>query len=183
VPTLYRVLPYLKLARKGQPGHPLHVPASTGSSRVDNPELYDTLYLGDSPLGAVAEAFGWAARWNAGLLRGSPAIPGSTRALVSYDLPDHTPLCDLDDAERLQALTLRPSQVVTRDRSVTQGWARAVYALGQFAGVRWWSYYNPEWGSLGMWDTGGLTVRDVAILTVEHEAFVAAAADIVRIVD
>jgi hypothetical protein len=183
VPTLHRVLPYLESARKGQPGHPLYVPFSTGANRVDNPDTYDTLYLGDNPLGALAEAFGWAARWSAGLLRGSPAIPGSIRALVSYELPERTTICDLDDADRLRDLGLRPSQVVTRDRTVTQAWARAVFDLDQFVGVRWWSYYNPEWGSLGLWDTSALTVVDIVVLTVEHPAFVAAAADIVRIIE
>jgi hypothetical protein len=52
-----------------------------GSNRVDNPGRYDTLYVGDTTAGAVAEAFGWAPRWNVGMLRGTPSLPGSVRAL------------------------------------------------------------------------------------------------------
>ncbi|MBN9608439.1 MAG: hypothetical protein BGO26_19615 [Actinobacteria bacterium 69-20] len=181
--TYYRVLPYLPAATDGEPGHPMFVPTSTGANRVDNPGAYDVLYLGDSPQCAVAEAFGWAPRWNAGLLRGSPALPGSVRALVAYDLGGHAAVCDLDDADRLASLGLRPPRVVTRDREVTQAWARELFEGGQYAGVRWWSYYNPDWGSVGLWDSAALHVTDVVTLTVDHPAFVAAAAEIIRIIE
>lgn len=181
--SLFRVLPYLETAGNGEPGHPLHVPLSTGTNRIDNPDVYDTLYLGDDPSCAVAEAFGWAPRWNAGLLRGSRALPGSVRALVRYELADDVQVCDLDDTSRLAGLGLRPSRVVTRDRTVTQAWARRLYDARTFAGVRWWSYYNPDWGSIGLWNTDALTVMDIAVLTVEHPAFVAAAGEITRIIE
>lgn len=181
--SLYRVLPYLDNAANGVPGHPLYVPASTGTNRIDNPDSYDTLYLGDGPVCAVAEAFGWAPRWNAGLLRGSPSLPGSIRALVRYELGDDAHVCDLDDTGRLTDLGLRPSRVVTRDRDVTQAWARELYDVGQFAGVRWWSYYNPDWGSIGLWNTTALSVTDIVELTVDHPAFVGAAVEIIRIIE
>lgn len=183
MPTLYRVVPYLPTARKGRPGHPLYVPPSTGASRIDNPGVYDTLYLGGDPRCAIAEAFGWAPRWSAGLLRGTPSLPGSVRALVTLDLPAAAAVCDLADAARLVGLGLRPSRVVTRDRALTQAWARALFETGAYAGVRWWSYYDPDWGSVGLWDTTALSVTDVAVLTVDHPAFTDAAAAIVRIVD
>jgi hypothetical protein len=183
VPSLYRVLPYLDAANAGEPGHPLHVPVSTGANRVDNPDAYDTLYLGDDPLCAVAEAFGWASRWSAGLLRGTPALPGSVRALVSYDLDNDTAVCDLDDADRLADLGLRPSRVVTRDRNTTQAWARELFDTGEFAGVRWWSHYNPDWGSVALWDTAALNVANVSVLGADHPVFVAAAAEIVRVIE
>jgi len=183
VPSLYRVLPYLAAANAGEPGHPLYVPVSTGANRIDNPDAYDTLYLGDDPLCAVAEAFGWASRWNAGLLRGTPALGGSVRALVSYDLDDDAAVCDLDDSDRLVDLGLRPSRVVTRDRSTTQAWARDLFDTGEFAGVRWWSYYHPDWGSVGLWDAAALAVAEVSVLTTDHPLFVAAAAEIVRVIE
>lgn len=183
MPTLYRVLPYVPDAAAGEPGHPLFLPRSAGAHRIDNPEAYDTRYLGDDPAGAVAEAFGWAPRWSAGLLRGTPALPGSVRALAGYELPDTATVCDLDDADRLVQLGLRPSRVVTRDRAVTQAWALALFQRDEFVGARWWSYCHPEWGSLGVWDVTMLTVTEVAKLTVDHPAFVAAAASIVRIIE
>lgn len=176
MPTLFRVLPHLRAARRGQPGHPLYLPPSTGASRIGNPGLYDVLYLGDSAAAAMAEAFGWSPTWSAGLFRGTPALPGSTRALVEYDVPDSSDICDLDDARRLVTLGLKPSQVVTRERSVTQAWAVAIYRQGRFAGVRWWSYYDPRWGSFGLWRTEGIRVRRVTQLDdIEQPDFVAAA--------
>lgn len=183
MPTLYRVLPFVGGAGWDEPGHPLFVPASTGGHRLDNPHAYDVLYAGDDPRCAVAEAFGWALRWGAGLLRGSPSLPGSVRALVTYHLAEDTALCDLDDAARLVELGLRPSGVVTRDRQVTQAWALDLFDRGEFAGARWWSYYDPDWGSVGLWDVSSLTVTGVNELTVDHPAFVAAATAIVRIVE
>lgn len=181
--ALFRVLPYLDSAAPGEPGHPLYVPAATGANRIDNPGVFDPLYLGDDPRCAVAEAFGWAPRWSAGLLRGTPTLPGSVRALATFDLPAAAAVCNLDDAERLVALGLRPSRVVTRDRATTQAWALELFESGAYAGARWWSYYDPDWGSVGLWDTSALAVTDVAVLTVDHPAFSAAAEALVRIIE
>jgi hypothetical protein len=181
--TLYRVLPYVSSARARTPGHPLFVPPSTGAARVDNPGLYDVLYLGDSAAGAMAEAFGWSPTWDASLFRGIPALPGSVRALATYELDDAVAsVCDLDDAARLVELGLRPSDVVTRDRTVTQRWSADIHARGDFAGVRWWSYYDPRWGSFGLWDTAALRVVSVTVLDdVEQPDFVQAAEVLNRI--
>lgn len=171
------MLPYLPSARPGAAGHPLHLPPSTGASRGDNPGLYDVLYLGDRAAGAVAEAFGWAPIWNTRLFRGTPSLPGSLRALATYSYDvDQATVCDLDDAARLVELGLRPSDVVTRDRSVTQGWAADLFSRNQFAGVRWWSYYDPRWGSFGLWDTAALELLDVEVLDdIDQPDFVEAA--------
>jgi hypothetical protein len=181
---LYRVLPYASTARTAaDAGHPLYRPPAVGANRIDNPDLFQSLYVGDDPACAVAEAFGWASRWGSGLLRGSPSIAGSVRALITFDLPDDAAICDLDDARRLVTLGLKPSNVVTRDRSVTQRWARSIYDGGQHAGVRWWSYYNPDWGSIGLWDVSRLTIADVEPLTMAHPAVTHAAAAINRIIE
>lgn len=176
---LYRVLPYLAAARRGAPGHPMYVPPAAGSGRVDNPGLYDILYLGDSAPGAIAEAFGWASVWSSALLRGTPSLPGSVRALARYALDDAlAAVCDLDDAARLVELALRPSQVVTRERAVTQAWAATIYHRGEFAGVRWWSYYDPRWGSFGLWDVTALSLVDVVVLDDLDHPDIAEAADV-----
>lgn len=183
MPQLYRVLPYLASARAGAPGHPSYAPRSTGRNRVDNPGLYEVLYLGDSAAGAVAEAFGTLRTWDSGLFRGIPSLPGSVRALVTYDLDDAARLRDLDDARALLELDLRPSQVVTRERGVTQGWAARIFEQRRFAGVRWWSYYDPRWGSYGIWDTTGLRVRRADILdSLDHPAVVEAADVLCRVI-
>lgn len=148
---------------------------------MDNPGQYDVLYLGDTASGAIAEAFGWAPTWDASLFRGTPALPDSVRALVSYELDDErATVCDLDDARRLVELGLRPSQVVTRDRHVTQHWSATIFARAEFAGVRWWSYYDPRWGSYGLWDVGAVRVASVTVLDDIDQPDVVAAADVLN---
>lgn len=172
---LWRVLPYLRGARPEKPGHPLFVPNRQGAGRADNPEHYLTLYAADSPDGAVAEAFGDLSRWTSGMLRGSPSLPDSTRALVQLTPTKPLSVCDLDDAKQLVTLHLRPSQVVTRDRRTTQGWALRIHQSGRYGGVRWWSYRDPSWGSVALWNHDGLAVTSVDVLTMEHAALQRAA--------
>lgn len=161
---LHRVFPWLPGVRKGAPGHALHVHRPQGAGRLDNPDRYDVLYLSDAAAGAVAEAFGSFDTWSAELFEGSPALPGSVRALAAYELSDLTPLADLDDPQRLVLLGLRPSQVVTRDRHLTQAWALRLFQSGSYDGARWWSYWDPRWSSLGLWQLDGLRLLEVSPL-------------------
>lgn len=175
---LYRVLPWLQDAAPGEPGHPLFVPG-LDSGRIDNAESYATLYASDAPAGACAEAFGYLRAWGVSMLRGSPSLPGSVQALATYELGDAAPVCDLDDARRLVDLGLRPSEVVTRDRSVTRRWAQRIFDQKRWSGIRWWSYYDPRWGSHGTWALDELDPVDVTPLSIDHPA-VLEAADILR---
>ncbi len=64
-------------------------------------------------------------------------------------------------------LGLRPSEIVSRDYARTRAWARRIFDEGVWAGVRWWSYYSPDWASFGIWNLAGLRVKDVQPLTLE----------------
>jgi hypothetical protein len=172
--TLYRVFPWVESARRGQPGHPAFVPAG-GAGRIDNPEHYRVLYLSDGPGGACAEAFFFKTAWTKDVLRGSPSLPGSVQAMATFELAAEINVCDLDDASRLLELGLRPSQVVTRDRRVTQEWALSIYRRESFGGIRWWSYYDPRWGSHGIWSTADLRLLGVERLSLEHPGLAEAA--------
>jgi hypothetical protein len=130
---------------------------------------YRVPYLSDHPAGAVAEAFGNHAVWTAGLLAGPPSLPGSVRALVTYRLAAAR-ILDLDDSRALLRRRLRPSQIVTRDRAVTQRWALAVFRERRWSGARWWSYYDPRWGSLGLWEIARVRVESVGRLAWDHPA-------------
>lgn len=143
------------------------------AGRVDNPEHYAALYLSDEPGGACAEAFAYLSVWDDSLLLGSPLLPGSMAGIGTFRLDAE--VCDLDDAARLVALGLRPSEVVTRDRTVTQAWALRVFTEQRCAGVRWWSYYDPRWGSHGIWDTDTLTVDAVEPVSLDHPGVLVAA--------
>lgn len=175
----YRVFPWLSTATVGEPGHPTFVP-NFGAGRIDNPESYLALYLSDGPGGACAEAFFFKDVWDTKMLRGLPSLPGSVQAIASLDLDSDVELCNLDDASRLLAFDLRPSQVVTRDRTVTQAWALRIFREDRWGGIRWWSYYDPRWGSHGVWATESLSLREVEPLTLDHPAITEAAEVLIR---
>jgi hypothetical protein len=175
---LHRVCPVDADATPGAPGHPLFVPRPQGAGRVDNPHLYSVLYAADSPEAAIAERFGNLAVWSELMLAAPPSLPRGSLALVAYDAP-RLRVLDLDDAEELLRRGLRPSDVVTRDRSRSQRWAEAIHREDRSDGVRWWSYYR-EWGSYGLWNTNPLRVASVTPLRIDSPALRAAATAIVR---
>ncbi|MCV2489442.1 RES family NAD+ phosphorylase [Geodermatophilus sp. YIM 151500] len=165
-------------------GHPAFVWPRQGHGRVDDPEHdYLVLYLGDSPVGAIAEYLGDYARWTPAVLEPPPAAPtGSRLGLARYTFTGS--ILDLDDPEVLSEWALRPSSVVTRDRGITQRWARAIHDSGEYAGVSWWSHRDPRWASLGVWDRAQLRVSDeVEELTLVHPALIEASHVISRVVE
>lgn len=105
----------------------------------------------------------------------SPAHVGARRALGQYELADRAKVLDLDDADALRALGLRPSEVVSGDRAVTQRWARTIAEQQRWDGVRWWSYHDPRWYSYGLWDRRHLKVTQVEPLSLDHPAVIEAA--------
>lgn len=159
---LYRVFPWLEGARSGEPGHPLYVAHPQGQGRIDNPEHYLTLYLSDQPEGAIGEAFGNHAMWTPDLLQGPALLPGSRRALATFETDAR--VLDLDDPQVLLDRNLRPSAVVTRDRERTQRWAMEVYREGAWDGIRWWSFHDPAWGAFGLWNLDPIAVVEVVAL-------------------
>ena len=180
MPAFYRVFPFLANAPARQPGGPLYVPPQSGSGRLDNPDIYSVLYLGKSPAGAIAEAFGRFPEWTPAILRGSPSLAGSMRALARYELDPRESLCDLDDPRQLLRLRLRPSHVVSRDCIRTRSWARRIFETRTCAGISWWSYYDPRWTSVGLWKTDRLSLAEVRQLSLDDPAVLDAARIIVR---
>lgn len=161
---LYRVFPHVPGAADDQPGGIFFRPAG-GKNRADSPGLpaYRCLYVGDSAEGSVAEAFGRFDVWDAALIEASPAtpaLPGSRFALATYELPDEVKIRNLDDARALLEEGLRPSNVVTRERSVTQAWSANIRSTFRYAGVSWWSYYDAGWYSAALWDISALAVLE-----------------------
>jgi hypothetical protein len=183
VPTrkLYRVFPWLASAAVDDPGGALYVPAQ-GAGRFDNPGNYEILYLAESPEAAIAEAFGRHPLWTPSMLAGIPALKSSAHALASVELHDVARLCDLDDARTLARLRLRPSDVVNRDYSVTQAAALRIFTSLPVVGLRWWSFYNPAWGSVGIWDRAALGAVNVQALSITDAAVSAAASTILRMI-
>jgi len=100
--------------------------------------------------------------------------------MACYRLASESLLCDLDDPSRLRALGLRPSDVVSRDYARTRLWVRRIYQQGKWAGVSWWSYYDPRWISVGVWATSRLMVREVRRLQLTDPAIIEASRTIAR---
>lgn len=184
---VYRVLPYDPAARLGESGHPdfVYQPAQ-GVSRLDNPASYTTWYFGHTPEVAVGESFGDLASWSDDMFE-TPWLPSGRRVLGVFDISDETPLLDLDDAANLVERALRPTQVVTRVRAVSQAWALSIFreerhGARRWAGVRWWSYRRPHWTVFGLWniEDGAVQHRLVEAQTLSrtHPAVVSAQASL-----
>jgi len=165
---LYRIIPFVTEAKKGEPGHPLYFPPNQGMARVDNSNHYAVGYLATSGSCAVSESFGYLSTWDAMMLRPIKTLPESRWAIVAYTLKKESVIFDMDDAANLLKLKIRPSRVVTRDRAVTQSWALKVFKSSASAGVSWWSFYNPDWSCVGLWDLPKLKVKGVEELTLEN---------------
>lgn len=180
---LHRVSPVHPRAGVGDPYHPGFVPPTSGQHRMDNPGRFDVLYLSTSRAGAVAEAFGSWAEWG-DFLTEHPQ--GFTRVLATFELPDPVSILDLDDGTELAARGLKPSRVVTRDRATTQGWALAAFEEDAWAGISWWSFYDPEWTSCGLWcqpaagTVDSLELVDLAPIDGDNDAVVEAATTLLR---
>ncbi|QHC65415.1 RES domain-containing protein [Rathayibacter sp. VKM Ac-2759] len=153
---VYRVFGHDPHAPAGEPGHEdfVYRPAQ-GASRLDNASSYVTWYYGFTPEVAVGEAFGDLAQWSDDMFE-TPWLPTGRRVLGTFEIPDATPLLDLDDAANLVERSLRPTQVVTRVRSTSQSWALNIFREQRnggrrWDGVRWWSYHRPQWTVFGIW--------------------------------
>jgi hypothetical protein len=71
---------------------------------------------------------------------------GRRLALATFALAEDAGLVDLDDPRVLQRRRLRPSEVATRERAVTQRHAAEAFALAEEpAGLRWWSTLESSW--------------------------------------
>jgi len=175
----YRIFPYDARAAAGQPGHPLyeHLPQNQG--RIDHPDYY-VWYLSLQPEAAAAEVFGNLSTWNEDTFP-FHRLAGSRKALGVYQLPDDLRVLDLDDPRALLKRHLRPTQVVTRNRAITQEWGHDIWderdphdvSVRSWQAIRWWSYQRPQWPILGSWmrpslvrvdhlDLGHAAVQDAA---------------------
>ena len=177
--NLYRIFPYDPSAADTDEGGALYVPPPSPSGRIANVGLYRELYFAAQPESAVAEVFGFLLAWY-------PAdfvhAGGRPYAVSSYEFDDASPIFDLNDTAALAKIGIeQPSHVVTKDRNVSQNWARTIFSLGVYHGASWWSYYYPDWTVYGLWDFSSLRhIGSPEILTPSHPAVIIAARTIVR---
>ena len=95
---------------------------------------------------------------------------GLPLALAEIEVEDNARLVDLDNPAVLDRERLRPSRVATRDRSVTQPAALALYnRYPEMAGLRWWSIWEALWTNVTLFDRAVAMMRvvDARELTLE----------------
>ena len=142
--------------------------------RIDHPDYY-VWYLASQPEAAVGEVFGNLAEWDDSMFE-FPLIPGSRRSLGIYHLPDDLRLLDLDDPMVLAERSLRPTQIVIRNLSVSQSWGHRIWDerdprdpdSHRWQAVAWWSFHRPTWTIIGSWRRPTLEV--VQDLDLKHPA-------------
>jgi hypothetical protein len=172
---LHRCFAWDERARPDQPDGPVWFPRPfQGDGRHDNPDLYGCLYVAEDAISCVVEQL---ARFRTQRLQ--PALlrrRGLPLALAELELGAQ--LIDLDEPRMLVKQQLRPSQVATRHREVTQPQARALHeAHPRSAGLRWWSTFESLWANVTLFDRAAsrMRVREVRALTLEDDVVVAAA--------
>lgn len=142
---LWRAFPWAPEADDGQPFSASYVHPGQGQGRFDLPGAPGgVLYLAETPEHAVAELIQHYRGRNvdADDLR----IAGHSLALVSVSLRDpvRSGIIDLCDPEVLVRIRVRPDQLASGDRRVTQRIAADIHANGH-PGLRWWSALAGEW--------------------------------------
>ncbi len=141
------------------------------TGRHDNPDLYGCLYVGERAVSPVAEAL--APFRGTGTPTGEMLVRGGTAlALAEISLPDDSRVLDLDDPAVLLDTALRPSQVATSVRDVTQSYAARLHGLRPApAAFRWWSTIESSLVNLTIFDRASPTLAlvDIAPLSLEDQ--------------
>lgn len=177
---LYRVFRAIPGAAPSDRGGPLFVPrARQGAGRHDDAARYGAFYAARTAEAAVAEVI-QAFRGKDLVDADLSLVGGAVQALAILDDGALGPLTDLDDPAVLLADGWRPSRVASKDRSITQPMAKAVFTGGAL-GLSWWSTLDAAWTNVTLFaertlDAGAITVVDTERLTLRHPVVQAAAA-------
>jgi hypothetical protein len=175
---LWRLTPWREQARATEPGGALWFPRELqGAGRHDNPDRYGCLYAAEAAVSAVAEALA-PFRASGALSPEMLVRGGQPLALAQLQLAEGARVVDLDDPGVLVRRRLRPSQVATRTRAVTQAHAARLFAkVPSAVGLRWWSTLEASLLNFTFFDRAAphLAVVRVERLSTEHAAVVEAA--------
>ncbi|MGO9249630.1 MAG: RES family NAD+ phosphorylase [Solirubrobacteraceae bacterium] len=175
---LWRLLPLAHDAAPAGPGGALRFPRELqGAGRHDNPDRYGCLYVSESPVSAVAEALA-PFRGTGALVPTMLLRAGAPLVLAQLELEDGSDLIDLDEPRVLTRTRLRPSQVATYTRALTQAYATRIYDEHPTAvGLSWWSTIEASLVNSTLYDRAADVLRlvDIQQLTLEHPATHAAA--------
>lgn len=169
---LHRCFAWDRRVAPDQEGGPLWLAtAYQGGGRHDNPDTFGCLYLAAAAASALVEQLA--------PLRGNVLRPdflvrrGLPLGLAAIELDHGAELIDLDDPAVLSANDLRPSQVATRRREITQPQALELYRRHErVAGLRWWSTFEALWTNVTLFDRAAPLLRlvDVRRVDINDEA-------------
>jgi hypothetical protein len=125
------------------------------------------MYVSETPVSGVAEAL--APFRSTGELAPELLVRGDRPlALAALSLDAEEPLLDLDDGAVLAGEGLLPSMVATRDRALTQGWARELHERHSLAlGLRWWSTLEAAWINVTLFDRAAPALSVAELRTLE----------------
>jgi hypothetical protein len=162
---VYRCFAWNREATDG-PDTPLWFPRRfQGRGRHDNPVVYGVLYVTASAASALVETLAD--------FRGQRLVPTMLRqrglplAVAELELDESAEVVDLDDPRTLVRTRLRPSQVATRNREVTQPQALRLYERHPAAAaLRWWSTHEASWPNFTVFDRAADLLRVVAVRAV-----------------
>jgi hypothetical protein len=170
---LWRLLPQLPNTAPRGPGGALWFPRELqGAGRHDNPDRYGCLYVSESRVSVVAEAL-TPFRGTGVLIPAMLIRAGLPLVLARLELDDDSQLVDLDDPCVLVRTRLRPSQVATNVRAVTQAYAARIFdEHPAAAGLRWWATLEASLANLTLHERAADALRllDAEELTLEHSA-------------
>ena len=125
-------------------GGPLFVArARQGPGRHDAPARYGAWYCSRLAVSAIAECI-QSLRGHVLADADFQRVGGITKAIVGLRLDEGLEIVDLDDPSELAARRIRPSQVATLRRQVTQTIAASLFEEGA-VGLAWWSTLEAEW--------------------------------------
>lgn len=102
----------------------------------------------------------------------SKRFGSARRALVEMEVDSK--VLNLDDAKALLPRALRPSNIATPDRTVTQRLALAAFEEQAWDGLSWWSVRDARWSVYGLWSANPVVVA-IEPLTLRHPAALEAA--------
>lgn len=140
---LWRVFPYDRKAKAGQPFSSSYTPINQGSGRFDIPQHSPVLYLAESPVHALAEVL--QGLRNQSIDKHDLIRFGFQLAIVAVEITNHS-ILDLCDPVNLLAYDIRPDSIASNNFKQTQGIATTVFENG-FSGLRWWSSLSGDWHS------------------------------------
>ena len=174
---LHRCFAWNQGARDDANDGPLWFPRIyQGEGRHDNPDADGCLDLADRPVSCIVEQL--AAVRGQRLIASILRRRGLPLAVADLELDDNVAIIDLDDPVVLSGEGLRPSRVATRDRSVTQPQALALYKRHPgVAGLRWWSSWEALWTNITLFDRmmPELRLAGIRTLTLDDPALLQAA--------